>query len=238
MSNMNKRFKFIHFLFTLIFRKFYLFIPSLLFLIIGLWSKTLLIFGFILLFIDIFLSYIDCVNLENTLNNLDDEELKNAFASDDWQNEIEKIVQKKCEEYQKEMELKEQNYSNIYINIKEQLDEKMTFHDIVKLFKGYCDYFKSNEDYFKVELKDDIFVDQEIYSLFLSYRFYTIDNVKELVLEFLFDKNDFFEIDYFEFENNDTNEFYNRFFKEKFVKQILEENVFFIKINLYENIVE
>lgn len=202
----------------------------------GYWVSTLLIIGIFLFVIDLLLSIFWCEKLEQTINDLDDEELKNAFKSDDWRNEILKVIQDKCDQQLAQME-EEKNYSNIYKNIREQLDEKMTFKEIVSLFKEVCCVFKTDEDYFLVQFKDEMYQDIEVLSLKISYRFSTIEEEKELSLEFVFDKDKFNDVEYFEFENCDEEKFFNKLFEEKFIKQVIEENVFSIKIYLYEDIV-
>ena len=234
---MNKNFKLIHFFTLLIVKHFYLFVPGVLFLVLGNKISTLIIVGLILIIADVFLSLVGCVKLENTLNNLEEEDLKNAFSSDDWRNEVIDVIQKRCDEQLKLLEDEERNYSMMYRGLQDNLKEEMNFQEIVSLFKEVCCGVKTNEDIFYAILKKDIYDEVPCLSFVLSYQFYTINETKELSLEFIFDEKYFSNISNFEYKNNNENDFFNKLYEEKFIKQVIDKNLYCIKIFINEEVV-
>lgn len=234
---MNKNFKLTHFFVLLIVKYFYLFIPGLLFLFLGKKVSSLIIIGIVLLLIDIFLALLGCIKLENTLNNLNEEELKNAFECDDFTNEVVEALKNKYEEQLKEMEDEENNYSIMYWNLSKNLNEEMNFLEIISLFKTTCLSFKTKEDSFYAVLKSDFYDELPSLSLLLSYRFHTINEIKELNLKFIFDKKYFDNIFYFEYQDSDENKFFDSINEEIFIKQVIEKNINCIKIYVTEEVV-
>lgn len=234
---MNKNFKLTHFFVLLIVKYFYLFIPGLLFLFLGKKVSSLIIIGIILLLIDIFLALLGCIKLENTLNNLNEEELKNAFDCDDFTNEVVEALKNKYEEQLKEMEDEENNYSIMYWNLSKNLNEEMNFLEIISLFKTTCLSFKTKEDSFYAVLKSDFYDELPSLSLLLSYRFHTINEIKELNLKVIFDKKYFDNIFEFEYQDSDENKFFDSINEEIFIKQVIEKNINCIKIYVTEEVV-
>lgn len=86
---------------TVIGHYFYLFFPSVLLMLIGIWLKPCLYVGLALLLLDLFLSVKEQLLIRKTLLNGTEPALKpfqDALQSDNWAAEVRRIVEQKVEE--------------------------------------------------------------------------------------------------------------------------------------------
>lgn len=84
-------------------RRFYLFIPAVILLIVGIWVKVCFAIGIALLVIDIVISLIDQLNIRKETLNSDDEkfaEFQNVILSDNWQENVRGMVEEKINSYE------------------------------------------------------------------------------------------------------------------------------------------
>ena len=97
----------IGFITNIVFHFFWLFVPSIILLIIGLFSKTCLNIGSALLFLDIILSLIEQIRIRQTClkesDNPDFKELQDALSKDgNWVENIGELVERKRADSQNE----------------------------------------------------------------------------------------------------------------------------------------
>lgn len=81
-------------------KNFFLLIPAIILLIIGIWVKLCLKIGLILLIIDIILSFVEQIRIMlTTLNssNPNFSEFQNAILSDNWKDNIMNLVEEKID---------------------------------------------------------------------------------------------------------------------------------------------
>lgn len=93
-------------------RHFYLLIPGIIFVVIGVWSETSLCIGVILLAIDIFLSLIEQIQYKNITENSDNTEFQpfqEAVMSKDWKNNLMKMLEDKINDVDPQDSLKNQD---------------------------------------------------------------------------------------------------------------------------------
>ena len=83
-------------------RFFFLFLPALILLIGGIWSKVSLYIGIALLVLDVILSFIEQLRIRNTTledsENPDFKEFRDAVLSPDWKNNIKNMVEDKIKD--------------------------------------------------------------------------------------------------------------------------------------------
>lgn len=77
-------------------RHFYLFIPAVILMIIGIWVKVCLIIGIVLLGLDIIIALVEQIGIRSALINNENPEIKdfqNAILSDDWMKNVGEVVE-------------------------------------------------------------------------------------------------------------------------------------------------
>lgn len=82
-------------------RFFFLFFPTVVLLIIGIWNKTCLVIGVFLLLIDVIVSFIEQIRIRKATlesNNPNFDEFQEAILSDNWRDNIKDIVDEKIED--------------------------------------------------------------------------------------------------------------------------------------------
>ena len=99
----------IGFITNIVFHFFWLFVPSIILLIIGLFSKTCLNIGSALLFLDIILSLIEQIRIRQTClkesDNPDFKELQDALSKDgNWKDNITEFLNQKISDSENELE--------------------------------------------------------------------------------------------------------------------------------------
>ena len=88
-------------------RKFFLFFPGILLLIIGIWVKWCLIVGIVLLLLDVLLSLVEQIQIRHATLNSDNPEFqqwKDAILSPNWQENVADLVGSTVEEDEEEDE--------------------------------------------------------------------------------------------------------------------------------------
>ncbi len=97
---MNKKFPLSFFLFgfflDVVVKRFYLFVPSVIFMLLGIFIGELGSVGAVILAVDIVISFFSQLNLAMMLMNNDDpdfEEMKNNILSDNWRTNIKDWVE-------------------------------------------------------------------------------------------------------------------------------------------------
>lgn len=90
------------FIMNLILRYFYLFVPSLILIVVGIWIDMCKTIGFVLLLIDIIISLIEQLSIrKTTLEETDNEDFKRfqeAILSENWQDNVKDLVDEKIKE--------------------------------------------------------------------------------------------------------------------------------------------
>ncbi len=80
----------------IVFRRFYLFIPAVILLIIGIWVKLCLVIGFALMLIDVLISFIDQLQIRKTMltesDNSDFNLFREAVLLEGWEENVRNVV--------------------------------------------------------------------------------------------------------------------------------------------------
>lgn len=82
-------------------KNFLLFFGGIILLIVGIWVKWCLIFGIVLLFIDVVIALVGQIRIMNTAINSDDPnftEWQNAMLSPDWKDRIMDLTETKMDD--------------------------------------------------------------------------------------------------------------------------------------------
>ncbi len=80
----------------IVFRRFYLFVPAVVLLIIGIWVKLCLVIGLSLMLIDVLISLIDQLQIRKTMltesDNPDFSLFQEAVLSEEWEENVKDTV--------------------------------------------------------------------------------------------------------------------------------------------------
>jgi len=82
-------------------KNFFLFLPSIVLLIVGIWVKWCLFVGVALLLLDVIISLIEQIQIRNTTinsNNPNFKEWQDAILSSDWKNNIMDLTESKIDD--------------------------------------------------------------------------------------------------------------------------------------------
>ena len=82
-------------------KNFFLFLPSIVLLIVGIWVKWCLFVGVALLLLDVIISLIEQIQIRNTTINSDNpnfKEWQDAILSSDWKNNIMDLTESKIDD--------------------------------------------------------------------------------------------------------------------------------------------
>ncbi|MBQ6823506.1 MAG: hypothetical protein IJP27_02540 [Clostridia bacterium] len=82
-------------------KNFFLFLPSIVLLIVGIWVKWCLFVGVALLLLDVIISLIEQIQIRNTSINSDNpnfKEWQDAILSSDWKNNIMDLTESKIDD--------------------------------------------------------------------------------------------------------------------------------------------
>ena len=82
-------------------KNFFLFLPSIILLIVGIWVKWCLFVGVALLLLDVIISLIEQIQIRNTTinsNNPNFKEWQDAILSSDWKNNIMDLTESKIDD--------------------------------------------------------------------------------------------------------------------------------------------
>lgn len=83
-------------------KNFYLFIPGVILLLIGLWNKACLSFGALLLFVDIVVSFVEQLKIKNVCETSDDPNflsIQDAILDKNWRKNIIEMTEQRMRDH-------------------------------------------------------------------------------------------------------------------------------------------